>query len=121
MIAVYQVSSFQAVRRTLSLSLSLSLSPSLPALLVSYPFLLPILQPLAVFPPRFSDLILGPIRLLSYEFCLNESLRRFHRFQSIIRVQRILLRIPFPVERRIYRLFPTICAYYIPSRWKMFH
>jgi len=73
MITVYQVSSFRAVRRAFSLSL------------------LTILQPLAVFPPRFPDPVLDSVRPLSYEFRLNESLRRFHRFPSVIRVRCILL------------------------------
>jgi len=67
------VSSFRAVRRAFSLSL------------------LTILQPLAVFPPRFPDPVLDSIRPLSYEFRLNESLRRFHRFPPVIRVRCILL------------------------------
>lgn len=63
MIAVYQVSSFRAVRRELS---SLFCNPS-----------------------RFFRLVFPihprPVRPLSYEFRLNESPRRFHRFPPIMR------------------------------------
>lgn len=63
MIAVYQVSSFRAVRRTL----------------------LRYFATLRGFSASFSRSIPRPIRLLSYKFRLNESPRRFHRFPPMTR------------------------------------